>query len=460
MNPQFLRTAAEGAQEESVSEAIVAPPRSRLRRFLGPAPGLKEIAALCWGFFLICLIPFSVFFVNNLTRGDHSPGHVPEVDFIYFYGMGRMFNEYPSAQLYDYELQKKICIEIHPLTTRAYGPNPYSPFVGILFRPLARLAFLPAFFLWMAASLLLYVSGLALFARQLFGDDAASRSLIFCLTLAFYPFFWTITGGQIATIGFFALALAFREEDRQRPFLSGLALSLCTYKPTLLVLVLPMLLITRRYRTLVGFAGGCTMLAGFITAVQGADIWSGYVGRLLSFGAAAGQTHSFKVLEYYVDLASFSALIPGGRSPLGASIIFGLAVLALIALVRVWWKSRGAGKPDATLVWATTLTWTLLLNLYVAIHDSMLIVLSVIATAALLKNVDNRRLHWLFTVLGILILASSWITIPLAHSSGFQSLTVLFALLGVLQFAILHRMPHYTEAAGKACDQCETSPRQ
>src|SRR5258708_951881 len=152
--------------------------------------------------------------------------------------MGRMFNEYPAGQLYDYALQKKVCTEIHDLksTEYEYGPNPYSPFVGILFRPFARMAFLPAFVLWLSISFLLYVAGLAFVAGRFFPDDPLRRSLIFCFALSFCPLFWTLTGGQISTIGFFALALAFREEDRQRPIMSGLALSLCMYKPTLLVL--------------------------------------------------------------------------------------------------------------------------------------------------------------------------------------------------------------------------------
>jgi len=60
----------------------------------------------------------------------------------------------------------------------------------------------------------------------------------------FWPFMHFLHQRAIAMIGFFALALAFREEVRKRPFVSGLALSICLYKPTLLLLFLPMLLIT------------------------------------------------------------------------------------------------------------------------------------------------------------------------------------------------------------------------
>jgi hypothetical protein len=356
--------------------------------------------------------------------------------------MGRMFNEYPAEQLYDYDLQKKVCTEILPMKASEgeYGPNPYSPLVGILFRPLARLPFLPAFVLWLLISFFLYLGGLLFLARRFFPDDSLRRSLIFCFGLSFCPLLWTLTGGQISTIGFFALALAFREEGRQRPVLSGLALSLCMYKPTLLVLFLPMLLITRRYKTLMGFAGGATIVAAFVTAIQGVRVWRGYIALLLSFGSAVSHIHSFVALWYHVDLNSFSSLIRGGRSWLGGSIIIGFACFAGVALVRTWWKSGGFGKSASALVWATTLTWTLVLSPYVPFHDCILVVLSLVATAAALKDVPSRRLRNQFTLLWILILASSWITLKVAQSSGFQIFTLLFASLGILQLAALRKV--------------------
>jgi len=66
---------------------------------------------------------------------------------------------------------------------------------------------------------------------------------------------------------------------------------------------------------------------------------------------------------------------------------FGLAELA------------GCGKPAQILVWAATLTWTLVLNLYVPIYDSVLVVLSVIATAGVVKHFPEKRFYrWLMVL--------------------------------------------------------------
>jgi len=49
------------------------------------------------------------------------------VEFVYFYSMGRLFNEYPASQIYNYELQKEVCTEVRrrrrPMST---APIPFT----------------------------------------------------------------------------------------------------------------------------------------------------------------------------------------------------------------------------------------------------------------------------------------------------------------------------------------------
>jgi hypothetical protein len=404
---------------------------SRASRMLGPALSLKELNFICWGLFLAALtLPLG--FVMSTQK------QTPDADFVYFYAMGRLLNEYPAERVYDYALQQKVCTEIHPLQTGKYGPIPYPPFVGTFFRPFARIPYRAAYAVWLCISLLLYLAGLAIISRRYFRDDPLRRSLIFCFALSFYPFtIDTFINGQLSAIGFFALALAIREDDRDRLLRSGLALSVCLYKPTLLVLLLPMLLVTKRFKTLLGFGAGAAALALFTTAAEGTRIWAGYATLLLNFGQAATGVHmqSFLRLRKYVDLTSLSSMAPGGRSWLGLAIVYGFSSWAALFLFWLWWKSARTGRPARGLVWATTITWTLLLNAYVPRHDSILCVLALVITAGVLKDSPARTLYGWFTVLWLLILASSWITDEFAAAHGIQIITPMFAALGTLQFS-------------------------
>lgn len=74
-----------------------------------------------------------------------------------------------------------------------------------------------------------------------------------------------------------------------------------------------MLIVSQRSRTLAGFAAGAIGLFLFTLAVEGAGVWSGYLTMLFSFGVAAASAHGYRILRYYMDLASFTSLLPGGR---------------------------------------------------------------------------------------------------------------------------------------------------
>ena len=181
-------------------------------------------------------------------------------------------------------------------------------------RLLARMPFFSAYLLWLGLSFCLYLGGLAILASRFGPADPLRRSLVFCFALCFYPFIgWTVPSGQLSTIAFFFVALAFREEDLDRPFRSGVALSICLYKPTLLVLLLPMLVVTGRFRTLSGFLGGGALLGLFATVVEGVGVWPGYLKALLSFGQGAGgpNSHPFKEAWKFVDLDSLASLFLG-----------------------------------------------------------------------------------------------------------------------------------------------------
>lgn len=427
-----------GTDSQEMPPNPVLKPRPRL---LGPALNLKELNLICWGlFFAFLVLPVCVNLAVLARRGqlEHT---FAQVEFVYFYGMGRVFNQYPAEKVYDFEVETRVFSEIHPLKDTAYGAVPYAPFIGVLFRPLARLPYFSAYLLWLAISLSLYLAGLALATARFFPSDPLRRSLIFCLALVFYPFIgWTLPGGGLSTIGFFSMAVALREEDLARPFRSGLALSICTYKPSLALLFVLMLLVARRGRTLFGLAVGVGALALFGTIVEGVRVWPGYIRLLLTYTTSSGgaQTHPFKQVWKYVDLASFSSLFPGGRSWAGQAIFIGFACWAAFRLVQIWWKSAGAPKPAGTMIWAATLTWTLILNTYIPIYDSILVVLSAIATAAVVRGISEKYYRW-FTVLWVLILGCSWITVSVAESKGVQILTPLLAALGAVQLAAARR---------------------
>lgn len=403
---------------------------------LGPQPGLREIALVCWGLFIgSLLLPICFLIWIRISHGAAS-------DFVYFYGVGRIFNTHGTASLYDIGLQLKVFNAIAPPLGGFYGPSPYPPFVAQFFSLFARAPFKLAFLLWMGASLALYLTGISLITRETFPKEKLKTSLIFCFALAFSPFvIHTFANGQIASIAFFAVCLAVFMEQRKRPVASGLALTILAYKPTLLILILPMLLITRRFKHLLGFVVGVICLFLEVMLLDGTKIWPAYIHFLTMFrhisqiGGAAGLRR-----WQFVDLNSLAHGLPGGQSVVTPAICAVISIAVFVWLVSLLWRSPAAGPHAQSLAWAATLTWTLLLNLYVPMYDSVLTVIAVTLTLTALRKLEwHDATRWVLLI-AVLIFAAAWITGPIARRSGIQLFTVLLFAFGLMQLLLLRHL--------------------
>src|SRR5438128_11809218 len=120
--------------------------------------------------------------------------------------------------------------------------------------------------------------------------------------------------------------------------------------------------------------------------------------------------YSFLRPMKFVDLTSFTSRLPGGRSTLGISLLAGIFCWIAFKLLKVWWKSSGSSKQVMSLVWATTITWTLVTNVYMPMYDTILVVISLIITAGSLRSVQNYHLNRWFGMICLTVFTSYWVT--------------------------------------------------
>jgi hypothetical protein len=399
------------------------------QRILGPPPGLKGFVFVCWALLLTGLVPFVFLLSIRWKMGSLS-------DFVYFYGDGRIANEYSPSRFYDYGLQLKIFDEIDPTRGALYGPSPYPPFVPLFFGIFARLPLRAAYLAWIAISFSLYVVGIREIVREVFPAEPLKRSLVFVLAFAFSPFLMNdFANGQIASLAVFSLGLAIALDRRSQPFQGGIALSILCYKPTLLLLIIPMLLLGRKFRTFAGLCIGSLMLFLVTTAIDGIGIWRQYAEFLIFFGRVSRSN----VLRrwQFVDLNSLSYEI-GERLGLSISTI----VLVFVCVCALWlfvlfWRAAKGNRDIQDLVWANALTWTLLLNVYVPIYDSISIVIAFVLTIGVLFKNDSFAYRDFTVFLALLMLVISWKTLAIAQHHGVQVMTLLLIVIGIWQGLLL-----------------------
>jgi hypothetical protein len=409
---------------------------------------IQAICILILAFFGVMLA--TTFWIRLGSRTVFGPNF--GADFAAIYIAGSIYNSGSPEKIYDLETQKRFYREMFPDDkTKSHLLYTNAPFLVAPLSALARLSYPLAYAIWMLFSAALYVTGFMLLRRTLKAMPADVTATMLLLALSFMPFLIEcIAGGQTAAIGFFSLAAAISFERRGWMIACGLMLSLCWYEPNLLLLVAPMLVITRRIKAIDGFLVGTCLLASASLLLAGAGGSSEYLKLLLSLAdGSAGEGYK---LWKYVDTFSFSKLLAGPKSSLSAILPAALFLGVLALLVRIWWRSERKSRNYQSLVWAVTLTCTLIANLYVGIYDSTLVVISAMLVAHVFyarARIPADPLPPAFKIILLLLFVVPWMTQPLAQAPGLQLFTLILALLAGYQFSRLEALRRQPAASNE-----------
>jgi hypothetical protein len=368
-----------------------------------------------------------LFFEHDLRQPTDVTGL--GADFPQFYMSGWFLNHHAPSELYDLQRQMRVPDEIRPAIPGVMFPYLYPPFLAVAFRPLALLPYSAAFACWTLISFGLYTAGLLTLLHRppLYGR--VDKGIVLLLALAFEPFIAeTLAGGQVSAIAFAALALAISLDQRSWRFRSGVALSMCLYKPTLLLFVVPMLLVSRRWKTAAGFATGAAILFAGTAVTVGLAAIADYARAMFEVGQFYMRNEGVLRTWKYIDLRSATILLTG-RPAMGMAVLLAATLATTPFLLRAWSGGRVAREPYPARTWALTLSCTLLVNGYVPVYDGILLVLVLVlvAVAPSVDSSDSRRGAYRWLV--FLAFVAGWISQPIARVMGVQVFTILIALV-------------------------------
>jgi len=345
---------------------------------------------------------------GNLIGGDYAA----------FYVAGKILNADSASQLYDRALQNKLFHELLPAAAPSESlPFAYPPFIALLFRPLAWLSYRWSYAAWLVISGALYFAGVWLATRRL---PAEYRGPALLLALAFEPLImegWI--GGQLSALGLWAICLGLERDRRDQTFSAGLAFGICLYKPTLLVWLLPALIVGRQWRMLLGMTVTGIALACVSWLVVGGSACRAYTDILGDYlRMTAGTPTMFRIWKF-IDLRSFFDQL------FHSSISWWLTSIA--GAGAAWVLLQGWMRPNRRreLLWAATLTATIVVNVYVGIYDSVLVIPSLMLVP--LKPA------------AVLIWIVPWFSQTVAAATGLQPYTLVLAGLFIYQLVLLRR---------------------
>jgi hypothetical protein len=415
----------------------------------------SDIRAICvLVLALFTCILASTFAVRLGSRTVFGPNF--GADFGGFYIAGLTYNEHPAGSIYDHEAQRVTYARLFPDDkTQAYLPYTHAPFLIAPLSQLARLNYPVAYFLWIVISVGLYLQGFLFLRGSLKAIPKETQTTSLLLALSFMPFLLEcVAGGQTSALGFFSIAAAIGLERRNRMILSGMSLALCCYQPNLLLLIVPMLVFTRRIKTIDGFLIGTALAAIVSMLLVGAEGCIEYLKTLRPITHGSGET-GYKLWKY-VDAHSFAKLL--GEPNDNINLILPIAVLLLVLslFVRFWRGAERKSKNYQSLLWSATITWTLVANLSIGIYDTALAVIGALLTAHVFFSRSGQEPNPLpvtYQIILFLVYLTPWITQPIARLMGFQLFTPVLALLGVYQFYLLWKMNTPPAAASDAASE-------
>jgi hypothetical protein len=380
----------------------------------------------------------------SIFRGFHGQafmGRPMGGDFIEFYVIGKILNNFDPSRLYDLklavDLQHSILPSMAETQMLVYG---HAPYIALLFKPFAMLPYLWAYAAWLGFSAALYLTGITLLFRAT-ALPAEHRTTGFLLAVSFMPFiFETWIGGQLSVVIFFlwSLFLCFRHQNRL--FLAGVALALGIFKPTLIALPLAMLLIGRRWRILQGFATGAAVMAALSIKMIGLYGCRAWVDTLLFNGRVAAGPGEAWHLAKSVDISSFFHLLLFNASPLTGIVVVAGGILGFAVLARAWWQSTGWAAAPAAENWllAATLCLTLVVNSYAPIYDAILVVAAAALAGGAMEG-GGREAQEAFRGWLLLLYMAAWITQSMAEFLHLQIYTLVLAGYGVWALKMAHR---------------------
>jgi hypothetical protein len=350
------------------------------------------------------ILLLSVWLLMYVAVALRAPHWVPLPDFVARWTGGRLLLDGQAEALYDPAVQSEL--QRTELNTSALSYFISPPFVAVVMVPFALLPYAVAAALWAMLSFGALLYGLLLLkplAPKVI-DRHWGRTL--ALATAFYATLELLGAGQDTAFILLAVCVAVRLMFAGRDGLAGALLALGLAKPQLIFMMPLLLLVQRRWRSLICFvAVGAFLLAVsiWVVGVEGMGNWLTLPTTPL-YSSEVQQGQAWKAVSISAFITGLAPPSVGGWWTAIASVI-GLAVCypALRVVTR--------GKPQPLATWSLILCSTAIASPHFMLYDLVLLLPALWGLA---------ETSWRPTTRGLLavVFVAAWLVAPLHTVTG------------------------------------------
>jgi Glycosyltransferase family 87 len=325
---------------------------------------------------LAALVAFSLLFNLQILWAKRSYIAKGYGDFVIYYTGAEIVNAGKASELYDLNVQQAYQERFkRPNQPWSVLPFNHAPYELAIFLPLAHLSYQAAHLVWSVLSIILLVITFRILVPFV---DCRNKLLFGALLFGFYPTMVTLKMGQDSVLSLFIFSGVFASLKAQHETLAGSILALGLYKPHLVLPLAGILLLTRHWRTAVGFTAMTACLAAFSFAMVG---WRG-IGDVFSIVATMDRPTTIVYPEFMTNLRGLAFLL---LSAVGfASVTNIVTVFASIIVygfcLFLWRRPIRPGVPLFDLRFSLAIVTTILVSYHLYAHDVIILVVPLILT--------------------------------------------------------------------------------
>ncbi|MEA2001966.1 MAG: glycosyltransferase family 87 protein [Actinomycetota bacterium] len=274
----------------------------------------------------------------------------------------------------------------------------YPPFVAAAYAPLSGVDYRWSFLIH-TVLMALALHGAVKLLWPFLKDAGWPPVALFTLALAFYPLLRSVPGGQNTTLSLLLLALVVRLDHEERPMLAGLAMAMLLFKPQFGVVMVPLLVVGRRWRMLGGWVAGAGLLYVTSVLLMGGSWVADWWEQASSFRDVNVTANGVNFVSY----PGFVENLAGVGSPLVWVVGYGLGGAVGLVVAYFWWKyPRSHALPRFALA-AAAVVVAAPQTLY---YDAGLLLLGLVAVFPFV----TRQIRWIIS--GVLIISWAQLAAP------------------------------------------------
>jgi len=347
---------------------------------------------------------FAITYVPLALRGT--------ADFRQLYVGGYMVRTGHARELYNYDTQQRFEEEVVPVRERYLLPINHLAFEEVFFAPMSLLPYRTAYWVFVALNGVLLAICVWLLKATLHAPEQW-KWLPALLIASFFPVARALMEGQDSIILLTLLAAALWALDHEREFAAGFLVGIGLFKFQIVIPIMLLFLIWRRWRFSAGFAVSsvaASLASLWLVGLVGAkEYWNMLLSMSLRLSSSADMLRYCTNPREMINLRGLVTAIFDGKLP--HDYVQGL--VAACSVVVLWMAARQ--RPSLPLAIAAAS----LVSYHFIVHDAS-VLLIVVAAALCSASV------WKGAVAGLFLLATLWTVIP-AH--GYPAAVPLLGLL-------------------------------